>query len=506
MVLNRGPQFLMIHEGLGRICRIMASGMQDMKPKRLYIQTIGCQMNAYDSERIAGAMADLNYKKTLDIEEANLIIVNTCAIREKAEQKVYSFLGRLNRMKMRRPELVIGVGGCVAQQQGERIFERAPYVDIVFGTHAVARLPDLIAKTEKGFSRVVDVDTATSIDPVERPRNITESSGSVTRFVTIMQGCDNFCTYCVVPYVRGREASRRPENIITEIEGLVETGVREVTLLGQNVNSYGKKEGLCSFTELLERISNVDGLMRIRFTTSHPKDLSTALCRSFRDLPKLCRHIHLPVQSGSNRILERMNRRYTRESYLEKVLELRQYCADIAITSDFIVGFPGERRDDFNQTLDLIRTVEYDSLFAFNYSDRPEAPANRFKEKIPDEEKNHRLQTLLALQDRVTLRKNRAFIGTEQKILVEGLGKKRRRVSGSRGESMANATQWTGRTVTNKIVNFETEDLPNSTRENLTGRLVRVRIEKAYAHSLWGIPLAFGKTPAAVKGEKSYAA
>ena len=463
-------------------------------------------MNVYDSERIAGVMAHLNYKKTSDIEKADLIIVNTCAIREKAEQKVYSFLGRLNRMKLRRPDLVIGVGGCVAQQQGEKIFDRAPYVDVVFGTHAVARLPDLIAKTEKVNSRVVDVDTATNVDPLELTRIVTETSGSVTRFVTIMQGCDNFCTYCVVPYVRGREASRRPENIIAEIERLVDSGVREVTLLGQNVNSYGKKEGLCSFPELLERISNVDGLMRIRFTTSHPKDLSTALCRSFRDLPKLCRHIHLPVQSGSNHILSQMNRRYTRESYLEKVSELRQYCTDIAITSDFIVGFPGEMREDFEQTLDLIRTVEYDSLFAFNYSDRPEAPANRFKEKVPEEEKNQRLQTLLRVQDRVTLRKNRALIGTEQWVLVEGLGKKRQRIPDNSGESMAKKPQWTGRTAANKIVNFEPEDLPNSTRNNLTGKLVRMRIEKAYAHSLWGIPLAVGKTPAAVKGEKSYAA
>ena len=463
-------------------------------------------MNVYDSERIAGIMAPLHYKQTSDIEEADIIIVNTCAIREKAEQKVYSFLGRLNRMKMRRPGLVIGVGGCVAQQQGERIFDRAPYVDVVFGTHAVARLPGLIAKTEKGDRRVMDVDMASNIDSIDTTRIVTETSGNVTRFVTIMQGCDNFCTYCVVPYVRGREASRRPENIIAEIERLVEAGVREVTLLGQNVNSYGKKEGLCNFSQLLEQISNIDGLMRIRFTTSHPKDLSTALCRSFMDLPKLCRHIHLPVQSGSNRILKRMNRRYTRESYLERVLELRRYCAEIAITSDFIVGFPGERREDFKQTLDLIRTVEFDSLFAFNYSDRPEAPANRFKEKVPEDEKYQRLRTLLALQDRVTLRKNRALIGTEQRVLVEGLGKKRRRVPDNSEESMAKEPQWTGRTVANKIANFEPEDIPNSAGDNLIGRLVRVRIEKAYAHSLWGVPLAVGRTPAAVKGEKSYAA
>lgn len=476
-----------------------------MKAKRLYIQTIGCQMNVYDSERIASVMAPLNYKKTNDIEKADLIIVNTCAIREKAEQKVYSFLGRLNQMKMRRPGLVIGVGGCVAQQQGKKIFDRAPYVDVVFGTQAVARLPGLIVKSNKESSKVVDIDPSATIEPVEIKQNI-ETVRSVAHFVTIMQGCDNFCTYCVVPYVRGRETSRRPENIVAEIENLVHAGVREVTLLGQNVNSYGKKEGLCSFPELLKRVNDVNGLLRIRFTTSHPKDLSTAVCRCFRDLPKLCRHIHLPVQSGSNYILKRMNRRYTRERYLEKVSELRHYCPDIAMTSDFIVGFPGERQEDFDQTMDLIETVEYDSLFAFKYSDRPEAPANRFDRKVLEDEKNRRLQTLLEVQDQVTLRKNRRLIGSEQDVLVEGLGKKHQRHLNDTGESTTKMPQWTGRTTTNKIVNFEQENLPAPMKVNLTGRMVRVRIEKAYAHSLWGIPLAVEKTPAAVKGEKSYAA
>ncbi len=239
-----------------------------------------------------------------------------------------------------------------------------------------------------------------------------------------MQGCDNYCTYCVVPYVRGREASRRPEDIIAEIERLAAAGVREVTLLGQNVNSYGEKEGLCSFPELLTRVNAVDGLLRIRFTTSHPKDLSTALCRAFRDLPKLCRHIHLPVQSGSNPVLKRMNRRYTRENYLEKVAELRKYCPQIAISSDFIVGFPGEEPADFEQTLDLIRTVEFDSLFAFKYSDRPEAPASRFNDKVPEREQNMRLQRLLEEQDRITLFKHRSLLGSIQEVLVEGVNRR----------------------------------------------------------------------------------
>ncbi len=461
-------------------------------------------MNVYDSERIAGVMASLDFRLTSDIKKADLVIVNTCAIREKAEQKVYSFLGRLNQMKARRPDLKIGVGGCVAQQQGERIFERAPFVDVVFGTHAVARLPDLVTRSAKGEIRVVDVGTAAGGEAIEMPRSV-DAEGGVCRFVTIMQGCDNYCNYCVVPYVRGREVSRRPETIISEIDLLVQSGVREVTLLGQNVNSYGRKEGLCSFPELLERVHGIDGLERIRFTTSHPKDLSPELCRSFRDLPKLCRHIHLPVQSGSNRILEAMNRRYTREQYLEKVSELRRYCPEIAITSDFIVGFPGESPEDFNRTLDLIQAVAYDGLFAFKYSDRPEAPAKDFDGKVDEKEKNHRLQTLLDVQDRVTLRKNRALIGTEQIVLIEGRGKKQRQGSRDSSESME-THQWTGRTTTNKIVNCDQDDLPDTMRENITGRLVRMQIEKAYAHSLWGIPLATGRNTAAVKGDKSYAA
>ena len=375
-------------------------------------------MNVYDSERIAGVLAPLDYSKIEDIKKADLIIVNTCAIREKAEQKVYSFLGRLNQMKMKRPELVIGVGGCVAQQQGDKIFDRAPYVDIVFGTRAVTRLPGLMAKFENGQRRVVDIDSLIEPESMESIQPI-EADESVSRFVTIMQGCDNFCTYCVVPYVRGREKSRRPESIISEINDLVNAGVREVTLLGQNVNSYGKKEDLCSFPQLLEKVNRVPGLFRIRFTTSHPKDLSTDLCRSFSKLRKLCQHIHLPVQSGSNDILEKMNRQYTREGYLKKVAELRHYSPDIAISSDFIVGFPGESKKDFARTIDLIQMVEFDGLFAFKYSDRPEAPASRYKNKVQDEEKNKRLQTLLDVQDRVTLRKNKALVGTEQVVLIE---------------------------------------------------------------------------------------
>ncbi|MFZ0134728.1 MAG: tRNA (N6-isopentenyl adenosine(37)-C2)-methylthiotransferase MiaB [Desulfobacterales bacterium] len=476
-----------------------------MKMKRLYLHTIGCQMNVYDSEKIVSVLAPLNYRKTADLGAADLIIVNTCAIRQKAEQKVFSFLGRLSRLKSERPSLLIGVGGCVAQQQGKKILARMPCVDFVFGTQAISRLARLVENSEKHAGRVVDVDPATAGELFDVPPELTKI-GQVTRFVTIMQGCDNYCTYCVVPYVRGREASRRPEDIIAEIERLVTGGVREVTLLGQNVNSYGVKEGLCSFAELLGRVNAIDGLLRIRFTTSHPKDLSTDLCRAFGELPKLCRHIHLPVQSGSNRVLKRMNRGYTREDYLVKIAELREHCPHIAISSDFIVGFPGEEAADFEKTLELIRTVGFDSLFAFKYSDRPEAPAGRFGGKVLEPEMDTRLQALLEQQNGITLAKHRSLLGSVQEVLVEGVNGRHPLSGGGDGRPAGGASQWTGRTSSNKIVNFERVTLPAPMRENFKGRLVRVRVEKALAHSLWGVLESDDLAPTAVKGEKCYAA
>ncbi len=361
-------------------------------------------MNVYDSEQIAKLLKSLGYKITSSLEKADLIIVNTCAIREKAEQKVFSFLGRLSRLKIRKPDLILSVGGCVAQQEGSKMLQRIPFLDLVFGTHAISRLPGHIKRIESKKCRIVDVEMIEEIDESAFLID-TEEHRKVSSFVTIMQGCDNFCTYCVVPYVRGREMSRDPEKIVNEIRELVNCGVKEVTLLGQNVNSYGRKEGLCSFAELLSLVNGIDGLVRIRFTTSHPKDLSDDLIDAFYTLEKICHHIHLPVQSGSNSILKRMNRKYTRELYLEKVDKLRNVCPDIAITSDFIVGFPGETEDDFKQTLDLIKTVEFDGLFAFKYSDRPNTPASGFSNKISEREKKDRLMELLDLQEHFTKKK-----------------------------------------------------------------------------------------------------
>ena len=477
-----------------------------MKTKYLHINTIGCQMNVYDSEQIEKILAPSGYKIASSFEVADLIIVNTCAIREKAEQKVFSFLGRLAGLKRRKPDLIIGVGGCVAQQEGDKIMERMPHVDLVFGTHAISRLPYLIERIESERCSLVDVEMSEIIEEfesvIESP--LDRADPKVTSFVTIMRGCDNFCTYCVVPYVRGRETSRFPESIVGEVRGLVKTGVREVTLLGQNVNSYGKKENLNSFPQLLARINEIDGLFRIRFTTSHPKDLSDDLISALKDLDKLCNHIHLPVQSGSNRILKRMNRKYNRELYLEKIAKLRNNCPGIAITSDIIVGFPGETRADFEETLNLIKEVEFDSIFAFKYSDRPNAPAARFANKITEQEKKDRLQTLLNLQEYFTTKKNRVLVGSNELILVEGLSKKR--VDSGDAQSKYQYVQWTGRTETNKVVNFIESEATIPRDRILKGKIVNVKIEKAYLHSLLGKPAQDEPTLFNLKGEQSYAA
>ena len=455
-------------------------------------------MNVYDSDQMAGLLRPLGYTVVDSPQTADLVIVNTCAIRAKAEQKVFSYLGRLAQLKRRQPELIIAVGGCVAQQEGNRIVERVPGVDLVFGTRAIGRLPANISRIRAGERHIVDLDMSAGIDEIASATALSRSGG-ISRFVTIMQGCDNYCTYCVVPYVRGREESRGVESITAEIRALVATGVREVTLLGQNVNSYGSKEGGRSFPELLTRVDAVGGLKRIRFTTSHPKDLSEALIRSFGSLEKLCHHIHLPVQSGANSILRRMNRKYTREIYLERVDRLRHHCPDIAITSDFIVGFPGETEADFHETLDLIRAVEFDGLFAFMYSDRPSAPATRFADKVPESLKSQRLQVLLDLQENINARKNASLIGSVQSVLVEGLSKKQSKASPI-FDGKPETVQWSGRTSGNKIVNFVSENLPRPDIEINIGTMIDVRIERAFSHSLWGRPVDAAMDSAASKG------
>ena len=461
-----------------------------MKQKRVHIVTMGCQMNVYDSEQMLRLLAPLDYRPTSQLDKADLILLNTCSIREKAEHKVYSFLGRLVRMKRLRPDIIIGVGGCVAQQEGYRLVERAPHIDMVFGTFALGRLPSLVEQVKDQEKQVVDVNPRGSSELlcVKGPVFKVER---VTAFVTIMQGCDNFCTYCVVPYVRGREVSRKPEEILEEIRLLVQNGIREVTLIGQNVNAYGQKNGHgCDFPALLERVNDIEGLQRIRFTTSHPKDLSDRLIEAFCRLDKLAPHIHLPVQSGSSRVLRCMNRGYARDLYVKKVARLRNVRPGIAITSDMIVGFPGEETADFEATVDLVRQVEFDGLFLFKYSDRPNVPAAKFSNKVPEALKGERLSTLLEVQREFTLKKNKALIGTTQEVLVEGHSKKSR-------------NQLTGRSPCNKIINFK--DSANCMAR--AGRILPVRIVEAFSHSLLGHPVGRGHGEySGENGGMSYAA
>jgi tRNA-2-methylthio-N6-dimethylallyladenosine synthase len=471
--------------------------------KSLFIQTIGCQMNVYDSERMAAALYANGYTAALAPEEADLVIVNTCSVRAKSEQKAFSFLGRLEAAKRRRPGMLVGMAGCVAQQEGARLLARAPYVDLVIGTRAVERLAGMVRRAEAGERPVVELDLAlpagdgAAPEPDPAPAR---AGGAVSRFITIMRGCDNFCAYCVVPHVRGREASRRPEAIVAEVRAAVETGTREITLLGQNVNSYGVKEGLPPFAELLARVNAMEGLARIRFTTSHPKDLTPALIGAFGRLEKLCPHIHLPVQSGSDRVLERMNRRYTRGHYLDIVSKLRDSLPQIAVTTDMIVGFPGETRADFEATLDLMRQVQFDSLFAFIYSDRPQAPSTLLPDKVPFAEKRERLQELLRLQEAITRRKNALLIGTVQEVMAEGMSK-RQATRGGNGS----VPQWTGRTPANKVVNFSAADGSGGAGDIRPGRLVPVRIERVLAHSLRGAQVG-GPAPGRPEREADHAA
>ena len=442
-------------------------------------------MNVYDTEQIAAGLYGIGYVQTFSPETADLVIVNTCSVRAKAEQKAFSFLGRMAKLKRKNPRLIVGVAGCVAQQEGEKVLKRMPHVDLVLGTGAIGRLPKLVTQIESRRRRLVDVRETDPPDGLDF-ESIDHKKSPASRFVTIMRGCDNYCAYCVVPYVRGPEWSRHPDNIIDEIRNLVDAGAREVTLLGQNVNSYGTKEGLVSFAELLSRVNDIDSLDRIRFTTSHPKDLSPELIKAFSEFAKLCPHIHLPVQSGSDNVLERMKRKYTRDDYLDKVQQLRDTCPEIAITSDMIVGFPGETDEDFEQTLYLVETVGFDGLFAFMYSDRPHAPARRYDGKISEVVKSARLQTLLDLQAKFTLIKNQALVGSCQEVLIESFSNR----PGDDSTATGPIEQWTGRTRTNKIVNFYQSNDSGSTETKSFGQLVEIDIKRAMAHSLWGVPAA----------------
>jgi len=444
-----------------------------IKERQVYIETFGCQMNERDSEIMAQKLREAAYTTTPDPATADLVVVNTCSIREKAEQKAYSLLGRLKRMKAKRPEMVIAVAGCVAQQDGQHLFDRMPFVDIVVGPQKIYQLPLLVdsVRLNRKPQLSTELDSDFSI-PSFLPS--VDENCSYKKFVTIMQGCNNFCTYCIVPFTRGREISRPMGDILAEVSSLVEQGVKEVTLLGQNVNSYGQNLGgddPHTFPELLRAVSKITGLERLRFTTSHPKDLSEELMQCFAEIESLCPHFHLPVQSGSDRILKRMNRKYTIKSYLEKVKRLRQYRPDIAITTDIIVGFPGEADDDFEATMALIEAVRYHGAFSFKYSDRPNTKASQFTDKVPDEVKSSRLTRLQTRQEEISLEKNQEDVGKRFSVMVEG-------------ESKNASGQWSGRTNTNQIVNFYCDSQLHP------GQMLDVLIEEACKNSLRGKLLA----------------
>lgn len=435
-------------------------------------------MNENDTEKMYILLSD-EYEPTANPEEADLILINTCSVREKPQHKAYSEAGRYKHLKKKNPELIIGITGCVAQQEGENIIKKLPYVDLVLGTQGFYFIKEALEKFKNTRKPVVFTELKPNFKPpliLDKNGVLTSKERKVTAYVTIMQGCDNFCSYCIVPYVRGREISRAPEDILKEVEELVKKGVREVTLLGQNVNSYGLKEkGYPDFPELLNLVSQIDEIWRIRFTTSHPKDLSEKLIKVMAENPKVCKHIHLPLQAGSNKILKKMNRKYTREEYLEKVKKLKSAIPEVALTSDIIVGFPGETEEDFKETLDMLEKVRYHEIFSFKYSDRPFTLAQKLENKIPEEEKEKRLNEVHKLQAEITKEIYNSYIGKEVEVLVEDYSAK-------------NKNMLMGRTTTNVIVNFK------APRLDIKGALVKVLITEAGKHSLKGEYLETIKT------------
>lgn len=441
----------------------------------VFIETFGCQMNDRDSEIMGQLLHDSGYHAAADITQADLIVINTCTIRAKAEQKVFSLVGRLNAIKKKNPALIITIAGCMAQQHGRNLTKRLPIVDIVVGTQHIYELPALIARVKTARKPQVAVNLEDSfIIPQFSPAAPLQVKPLIApgQFVTIMQGCNNFCAYCVVPHTRGREVSRAEKDILKEISNHLASGVSEITLLGQNVNSYGRDsrgiDGQSRFPDLLRQVAALPGIKRIRFTTSHPKDLSEELIRCFGEIDILCPHFHLPVQAGSNRILKKMNRKYTVEQYLAKVDALKLVRPELALTTDIIVGFPGETEADFEETMTLLDTVRYHGAFSFKYSDRPLTAAAGFPDKVAEAEKDRRLARLQAKQRRMTLERHREYIGQRLEVLVEG---------NSRNDS----SQWCGKSPANQTVNFHQENCR-------PGRYVMVRIDEALQNSLRGTP------------------
>jgi tRNA-2-methylthio-N6-dimethylallyladenosine synthase len=431
---------------------------------KLHLITYGCQMNEYDSERVAGLLKADHYQLCDKPEDADLILLNTCSIREKAEDKVFSQLGALKGLKKARPDLVIGVMGCMAQLQQGRIQERAPYVDLVFGSPAIARVGQLVGRVRQGERQVLDTGEGALVKLTAKP----DAASRLKAFVTVMEGCEKHCTFCVVPVTRGRERSHAPAAIVDEIRGLAASGCREVTLLGQTVNAYGRDlDPPTDLASLLELVDGVEGIERIRFTTSNPYNLTTRLIRAIRDVPKVVEYLHLPVQSGSDRILARMHRGYTVARYLELIDEIKATVPDIALSTDIIVGFPGETDADFAETVDVVERVAYDNAFVFRYSRRPGTPAADMSDQVSDAVKAERNAVLLEVSGRVAAQQSRRLAGRVLPVLVDGVSRK-------------DAREASGRTRCNRVVNFDARG------RGLLGAVVPVQITEVLPHSLRG--------------------
>lgn len=435
--------------------------------KKVFIRTFGCQMNEYDSDKMLSVLAEGQpLERTDNAEEADIILFNTCSVREKAQEKVFSDLGRIRPLKAKNPDLIIGVGGCVASQEGEAIIQRAPYVDVVFGPQTLHRLPQLILDKETSGLSQVDISFP-EIEKFDHLPPARVEGGSA--FVSIMEGCSKYCSFCVVPYTRGEEFSRPLEDVLTEIAGLAQQGVKEINLLGQNVNAYRGDMGdgeVCDFATLLRIVHEIPGIERMRFTTSHPREFSDAIIECYRDLPKLVSHLHLPVQSGSDRVLAAMKRGYTALEYKHIIRKLRAIRPDLCLSSDFIVGFPGETEYEFERTLKLVKDVAFDLSFVFIYSPRPGTPAANLPDDIPHAEKVRRLEALNEVIEAETARINQTMLGSVQRCLVEGVSKK-------------DPDQLQARTANNRVVNF-------TGHPRLINQMVELEITEAYTFSLRG--------------------
>ena len=424
--------------------------------KKISILTFGCQMNRADSERMLGEMQIDGFELTENLDEANLILVNTCCVRESAEEKIFGKLGELKHLKTKNPNLILGVTGCMAQKDGSKILEKARHVDFILGTGKISKLRSIVAEIESNRKKIID----TALDEFADTRSISIArENSINAWIPIMYGCDNFCTYCIVPHVRGRERSREPIQILREIETC---SAPEITLLGQNVNSYSY-----GFADLLRAADKIESIKRIRFMTSHPKDLNDDVINAIANGEKICEHIHLPIQHGSNRILKRMNRGYTVEKYLDLAQGIREKIPNVSITTDLIVGFPGESEEDLDLTLEMLKQIRFDAAFTFIYSRRSGTPADQFSDQIPDEIKHSRLNRLMEVQNRISFEINSAMKDQSVEILVEG-------------ESKSDSKIWTGRTRTNKIVLFEH-------RDESIGDLIQVKIIQPQTWILKGV-------------------